>query len=77
MALLTIIQRDMEELNPFEKFEYLISLFSFYHLNRCRNGEDWSNLFGTVKGLNLRKDFLKYSKDMEFTKKVEKTIVLV
>ena len=55
-----IIERDIEELNCFEKFDYFINLFSFYHLNRCRNGQDCSNLFETVKGLNLRKDFLKY-----------------
>ena len=55
-----IIETDTEELNCFEKFDYFINLFSFYHLNRCRNGQDCSNLFETVKGLNLRKDFLKY-----------------
>ena len=30
-----IIERDIEELNSFEKFEYFINLLSFYHLNRC------------------------------------------
>ena len=60
MPLLTIIERDIQELNFFEKFDSFINLFSFYHLNRCRNGEECSNFFETVKGLNLRKDFLKY-----------------
>ena len=55
-----VIERDIEALYCFEKFDYFINLFSVYHLNTCRNGEDCSNFFETVKGLNLIKDFLKY-----------------
>ena len=54
-----VIERDIEELNSFEKF-YFINLFSFSHLNTCGSSEDCSNFFKTVKGLNLTKDFLKY-----------------
>ena len=36
-----IIERNIEEFNSFENFDYVINLFSFHHLNRCRNGEDY------------------------------------
>ena len=41
MTLSMIIERNIEEFNSFENFDYVINLFSFHHLNRCRNGEDY------------------------------------
>ena len=48
MALPTNVERNIEKLNYFEKFDYFINSFSLYHMNRCRNGEDCSKNFETV-----------------------------
>ena len=38
-----IIEKDIEELNSLNKFHQYINLCTFYHLNRCENGEKCSN----------------------------------
>lgn len=38
-----IIEKDIEELNSLNKFHQYIKLCTFYHLNRCENGEKCSN----------------------------------
>ena len=54
MALLMIIERDIEELNSFEKFEYFINLLSFYHLNNVGMVSSAVICLGQLKELEKR-----------------------
>ena len=33
-----VIEKDIEELNRFDKFDQFITLSTFYHVNRCKDG---------------------------------------